>query len=719
MMIKIADEYLDFNGSVPVRRKYKTFDNISQTQGDMSYDIEINNTAHNRRLLGISTVNTTLTNNVSATVYNDSGNFVYSGYLRIENRAGRFIHCTLYSGNSEWMQILNVPLRNSFAWSAYDIDLTEANIAASWNDDSGIVWPLVDRGVMATRKSNAMWNEDFQPFIHVKDVMKVILNQSGVKMTGELVNDPVYNTLITTNNGLSGIQKRIEDRTVWAGKSSSQTLNTTFAKITFTDVATPYENSLNANWSTVNSRYTADADYIKLAVEVNIKFTALSGTKAGVILRIVKNGGGSPVVLKEKSYLATQITETFYVNGIASGDTIEIQMRETITVFFLGDVDSDSWVKITPVKFYKVFADALLPNLKAGEFVSQIFKLFNVVASWDPFTKTIKTTKFTSIKNKTPIDISEYLNQVLGVDYTEFLSDFGQRNLLVYKEQSSEEVTDYNGSNAIPYGGGELTTDDTSLDETKDLVSLEFIAPYQRLLPFFGTSLPYLAMVEANEGEQLAFTSVTDNGDSYARFNFSGSSIFSNGDTIRVSGSSIENYNGDYRIISNNAAYLLLDCLYEGDATGDLIILSLDDVNNEDQIVLINIKDQNIEDISGQDEIHVETTDYTAFAFAYFYLPQMNLPINTLKRALYFDPVNDPSAYQAGLSDGYRDIERITNDPVKVRATFNLPLTVFLNMEEVVPLRLQTEEFNCLFYANIITGYQESSRACEVELIKL
>jgi hypothetical protein len=714
MRLRINDTFLDFNGDFTIERKFKTFENISSQQGDFSYDLSLPITNRNKSILTLTTFNRPITNNQTCVAVDNSGREVYYGFLRIDSVTEE-INCTFYAGNSNWINILNLPLRNSFNWVSFDVDTTSGNIETSWSASSGIIWPLTDRGAMSTRVSQAMFTEDFQPFIYVKDIVKTVCNQSGIKLTGDLINDPAYNQLITTNNGISGLQKRIDDRTVYAGKSVSQAINTTYAKITFTDVSSPYSNSPNGNWSTGTSVYTADADYRRIKVELNIVMTA----DAAVGFRIVVDG---VTTIYEKYYSrTTRITETIELDDIiANGSTIEVQMREQSAFVLLADVDAGSSIKITPVKFYKVFTDSLLPDMDAASFLSQIFRMFNVVTSYDTHSNTIKTTKFNNIKTKPEIDISPYLNAITETNFTEFLSSFGKKSRLVYQEQSIEEVEKYNEANEIPYGGGVISIDDDALEETVDIVTVDFVAPYQRLIQSLGTSLPYLGMVEIVETDiEVTISSVTDVAGS-ARFNISGTNNITTGALVRVKNSTNVAYEGDYRVNANTPTYIdLQHATFEGNATLTLVELELVDIDSEDQICLINVDSQSVTNITGVDDIWFGGTTKTTFAFSYFYLPNLDLPINSMLYGLYFDPINSPDSYQIGLKQNYSSIENITNDPVMIIADFNLPLTVFESITDIVPLRLHTPEFNLLFYPNRITGYEDSSKPCEIELIKL
>lgn len=718
MILKVADSFINV-GSVIVDKRFKTFENISETKGDFGYTFSLEDTTETRNILGITGLNSTFAKKIDAQLLGDDGIELYRGFITIDSQPDLTIEVSFFSGNSNWAAILNRSLRNSFAWTDFDKDTTAGNISASWALSSGVVWPLVDRGTLEDRGSAALFEEDFQPFIYVKDVINTILGQSGLKITGDLIKDPIYNSLITSNNGLSGLQQRISDRTVYIGKSAPQTaISTTYTKITFNDTVSPYSNSVLANWDTSTNEYTAGVALRLLKLEFNL----LLSENTWVSVSVIQDG---TTTIFEKSYgRTTVVTDNCLITTAGSASTFEVHLKTASLFLGTVDVNSGSHIKVTPVKFYNVYADSLLPDKPASEFLNDLFKMFNIIPSYNPYSGTIKTTKFNSVRDKAEIDISQYLHRISEINYREFITDYSQKNVFSYNDQSSDGVDEYNKLNEIPYGGGSIDIDDDSLETSNDLMELDFVAPLQKTIRTFATNLPFLDMCEYEENDETVdFTSVSDNGaDDYARFNVPSTPFTAATQMLRLSNSSIERYNGVYRILQDSGTSLLLnDILFLGTATGTLTGLSVVDKVNEDQIVLINTVNKPIEDVAGLEDFIFEGNTYSDISFAYFYLPQMGLTINNeTPHALYFDPVSGPDIYQTGLIDNYySQVESCLNDFAFVRAEFLLPRSVFEEIDDIHPLRLKTERFNCLFYPNLQRGYEGSHIPVEFELIKI
>lgn len=722
MMLKIGNEYLDMDEQPEVERQSLLFEDVANVRGDFSYSFVLPTTSKNVSLLGLESINKRLNNNIDCSLVDEQGVSVYVGFIRVDSKDDNAINASFYSGNSNWMDILNVPLRNSFDFSRFDIDIFTANIASTFGNDSGIVFPVVDRGAMATRSTNAMFEEDFQPFIFVKDIVKIITQQSGIKISGDFNTDPVYQKLITANNSLSGLEERIANRTSYIGTSATQTIPlTTWTTVEFDNDTAPYSNSPNGNWNTTTFRYTADLDYKVITVNVNLKFDDNFFSK----YRILKNGVNE-VYLSGWENLKKAFTKSIDLTTIADGDYFEFQLYRNVFPFGIGsgqDVLQGSSITVKPVKFYKAFADSLLPDITASEFLRQIFQLKNLIPTYDPFTKTIDTVLFNRIKNNSELDLSQYINGNPEEDYTDFVSEYGRRNLMKYTDQEYGPVEEYNKINAIPYGGGSLDVDDSAINGDNDLFQLDFVAAWQNYNAAIGSSLAYLGMVEAVEDDdaEKSITSVTDNGDGYARFNFSGSNPFTVHSLVRIKEMTNDSYNGDFRIIANAASYIILqDIAFDTDATGTIVQINIEDVNNEEQALLIYQASLEPLDFSGATEIWFNSVYTTpSFSFAYFWLPFMDLPVNDLKEALYFDEVNDPAAYQIGLSESYSGVEAVLNDPVKVTPFLSVPETVYRAMDQRTPIRIKTSKFNSLFYLNKTTGYKNPGEEFSIELIKL
>jgi hypothetical protein len=719
MIRLVASDY-----GIDIERQAKLLEDISSINGDYSYSFELPNTQENRQLLGIKTVNSTAYWNttIPAELTNEGGQALYSGFLQIESETRDNISVSFYSGNTDWFNILNVNLLD-LNYAQLEKDWTTANIVSSWSQDNGIVFPVVNRGGLLTRKSPNYYIDDFQPFLYVKDAIRVIFANFGIKLEGDLLNDPLYNSLITTNNSAKGAQRRVDEQKVKAGKPSSQSITkSSETKITFTDTDEPYFNSPQANWSTANSQYTFTESVRRFNVDVNIK---LSNNNAA-FLTYVRLYYNSTLVHEIRTFQLSPNVISFNIGsnefnkavlygGAGVGDTLEVRLiwyglSTTLNVL------ADSFFSVTPTKFYKTEATQCLPDKKASEFVRDVFAIFNPIVSYDAKRKVLTVKKLDSVIREEPVDISEHVQRD-SIEYLEYIQNYSQNNLLVYQDQTFEEINKYNIFDRIPYGQGNIPVINDFLDKENELLSVDFIATWQQDVDFLGSlpRLEYVDMVETNDTRSV--TSVTDNGGT-ARFNFSGAGV--GVQLVRVSNSSVDSYNGDYKSNLNTSGYTELEgVLFDGNATCTITVLDWEDKDNDDQCILINKPSVKLTDIGYGGTIEAPNgSDVSTIALAYFYYPDRGTRFSRFRGVGL--PFNSVDNNQQGLIDAYwQSAERLLSNGIMVRYTAFLPELLFRKLDFLRPVRIVTPEENMIYLVNRITGYKGSSYPCELELVNI
>lgn len=690
-MVKLSNGYLELNDTIEVERKAKLFEDVSTVEGDFSYSFVIPKTQENTEKIKIYSVNNQLRPwavKIPAEVQNDLGFTIHTGFLRIESENDRDYSASFFSGNSNWLEELDFNLLD-LNWSNYDASLTD--ITSTWANTSGVVFPLTDRGILSTRMSPLFSYDDFQGYIYAKDIVNRCLALSGMKIIGEILKDPIYNKLITSSGNNKLFDKEIENRTVYAAKSGTQLITVGYSTVTFTNVSAPFSNSPNGNWSTSTSRYTFDEDTINYKIEVNLTFDG----KSYFGLKILLNG--TDTVL-EKGYPNTKkIVDTFdsldYFGNANIGDYIEVQLTIASVAFSNRNLVAGSWIKIYPVQFYTVFASTIIPDMTGSSFLSNIFRMLNMIVSYNAKNKTLTVNKFDSVLNSEPIDISEFVT-ITENNYEEFISDYARNNLLLWDESSNNFVEDFNDNNLRPYASGLIEIDNDFLEDESNLIEMDFAAAWQQPYGFLGLDLPSTDFISVSVKEERNITSVT-NSSGDAIFNFSGSDFTGLG---RIINSTVEEYNGDYRVISGGGAFNGR-VAYLGNATATLQILSVQ-LNNADPVLLLNNPNQNLAQVSGVDEIFVNNlSPITDIAIANF-LSTTNyigsLSFEDLK-PLYFNTT-----------------EKVLNDGVKCLAFGNIPEAIYMQLNFMTMVKVN----DTVYYVNRMTGYNGSKFSCTLELIK-
>ncbi len=178
MIFKIDNEFLEFNETVEVEKQIKLFEEISTTDGDFSYSFEVARTSVNTRLFGNpkpDNISKPVYQKIEATLLSDSGDEIYKGYIRIEKIIRNVFQCSFYAGNNNWFGMLSGPL-SDIDFSEFDTDLTTITITDAILATEGVVFPLVDNGLLTTRGNANLRVEEFVAGVFVKDVFKKIFN---------------------------------------------------------------------------------------------------------------------------------------------------------------------------------------------------------------------------------------------------------------------------------------------------------------------------------------------------------------------------------------------------------------------------------------------------------------------------------------------------------------------------------------------------------------
>lgn len=720
MMLKVDNEFLDFNDFVEVEKRVKLFEQLNQTMGDFSYSFDLPMTSKNLKTIGFpfpDVVDKAIYRHVNCDLLDESGLLLYKGFLRIEKviEEEHKIVSSFFSGNSNWISLLTGAASDA-GFSVYDQELNEANIIATWGATEGLVYPLLDTGLLIHRKMPFVKPEDFVGCIFVKTAFKKIFQSIGLKLNGDLLSDPVFNSLLVCNNKFN--EEGINQRSGFAASTVSQPANTI---LLFDDFSTfPYYNGSVGNMtnSISETRYTAD---VKMRVQVEVTINITTAATTGFFF-IGKNGSSIhlPILFDPPSGQASAAREI----ELEAGDYIYIVGPP----FALSTIDPGSTFKVTPVFIHYTFGSSLVPNISKAEFISQVLNIFNVATDYDPVTKTLTIDLFDRIKSKSEIDISGSIKSV-ETDFMEFISSFGKRTTLSFNQGDDEDLAPYNVSEFIKYGEGVIEVDNDFIEDSAPLIESHFTNPVSYKSPAFSCSLERMKFLEESEGVAFEFTAVSLVS-AYARFaippntEIAENDRFQIGDVVRISETQALDYIGDWMVSAVGDGFVeFFRCFWDGSAspTGRMVRIKYSYSDSEDSFLLMNAGNLVVSDFSKLDHFYIDENIHTSFQYAFFNLLSLGLPVNdAFKQSLNFGSINNPLNYQRTLIGAFWSNTRsMLNDPVKLIVQANLSNKSFLSMTALRPVRVKTAQTNNLYYLNLISGYKGSRYACRVELIKL
>lgn len=715
MMIKANGEYLDFNGEVEIESQIKLFETPELSAGDYSYDISIQDNGHNRKILGIPRADTVkiIYQAIPSEVIDDTGQSIYMGKLQVNRIEGGFISSTFYAGNTEWFAELSQPL-SSLPLYRYDTEITEANIIASFANNTGLVFPIIDTGALVSRSYNNLKVEDFVGCFYIKTLFNEIFNPKGIKVIGDFIDSPLFQKLIVASNTRS--QDDIKSRSMYADKTVAQNAIGSPTKVTFEDETTfPFFDGAQNNF--VSSTYTADVA-MRVNIVINLNITRAVATTGFISVRVNGNsvatfavgGGGTPI-----TFSFTKEVNTI----LQAGDVVEIYagiLSGTIINVNYGTL------KITPSYIYKAFGVSSVPNWTQMEFVSNILRLFNVLPSYDTASKTLTLDLFNNIKNKEYVDLSHEVT-IDAVDFSEFVSGYAKNNIFKYQESEEEDLRIYNISNFISYGSGNLTIDNDYIENSKDIVESDFTSPITYLNGVFDMSIERINFVQLDEISDNDITSVSDSSGT-PRFNITNADvIFTAGDLVRLD-TLLDSYNGEWVVNNVTSTYIELNGpVFEASTTGTATLLRHQFTTDDSVYLFVNVDNVAPSFFSSNETILIEeSTSSSVASVAYFNLLSNNTQINRVfKQSLSFGAVNNPLSYQLTLLDTYWPLfSRVLNEPVMGFASGYLKKTTFEKIKTFLrPVMIQTEETRNLYYMNRNRSYKGSETPCSLELIKL
>lgn len=723
MMIKVANEFLDFNDLIEMEKQIKLFEDISTTDGDFSYAFELQKTLNNTKIL-----QNPFPDNISKPVYqkipaqllSDSGAELYDGYIRVEG-VTEIYRCSFFSGNNNWFSQIT-GLCSELNMSAYDIDNNEINIIDSWILTDGLVFPLLDHGGLITRSYQQLKIEDFIGCFYVKTIFNKIFAEAGIKIQGELFEDWRYQNLICASNSKN--EELINASTSYVEKNQTQVLpHNTVVKVTWdNDSVFPFFDGSSDNFNLAAGTWIPP---LKMTVNVQLTLVA-SATGFANLFRIWIHINGSPVV--SKAVGGPDGVET----SISINVSIQLQPGDVLEVYQVQvNDDGDAGIlhrgtiKITPTYIYRTIASSSVPNWTQQQFVSNVLRIFNVLASYHEASSTLTLNLFEKIKSKDLIDLSELISDT-EVDYSEFISNYGQRSRFGYREIEFEELKNYNQGKFFKYGQGVIDVNNDFLTPDKDIIKSEFANPIAYLNPVFDASLEKTNLIELESGETFQFSDVANDGFGDAAFNIGSTGAFIVGDLVRIENSTNIVYNGDWVIKSLDGVHLVFNGLpFDTAASGDVAKIDYKYSNSDDVFLFLNVPNYPLVNFSNAAMVFDSGTFYpieiTNIAIAYFDLINTGRSINEdFIYSLSFGGIDDPLHYQVTMIDSYFHLfTRVLNDPVKLISVAHLPYDVYNRIDFLSPITIKTMETTNMYYMNRISGYKESFLPCDIELIKL
>ena len=565
-------------------------------KGDFSINFKIPNDSVNRNALGIYHITQTENLRQEWEMYSDI-NKIGKGELVVQKISNDFIELFFISGNANWISRL---IENTT-----DLDLIR--YGRPWNElavtergrDYGIVYPLCDWAysfqkatatfltVPAVDSSGAKF-VDFYPCFYYKDLLKEIIQQSGFKLAGDILQDVKFNKLIITpaSAEIKRNEVFVNKRKLIAYKTTAQNVGSvdTYAKVTFEDATNP-TTLFSSNTYTSDTNYFA---YVKCYFNVSVD----QDYTVNLYVDGVPNITGIQTFSGVEGFCE-------WSEEMIKGRTIEVYIKCNAggTAF---NVNENSSVEIAPEEVViprTVGNETVYPNdfiqLKSIDVVKFVAVYFGCYIYFDEYSKTININRIDKMTDT--VDWSEYFK---GYEAT-YDAKQAINNYIRLADPTDENIILYNSRNETGFGEGNLISD-TDLNTENELYKAPFASSESRITVKYGNlMLPYVGLIKLEDLDEFSeYTSVTDQS-GIAQFNGVGFNL-SGSEVVRVVDAS-GLYSGYH--VSNGASYNVLTSNgmgYKGDSSGVFYKQRANFIGNANRILLYK-PDVNLSELGGGD----------------------------------------------------------------------------------------------------------------------
>lgn len=732
-------------------------------KGDISVDFFVPNTAKNRDILGyygINQISSPAFSKLPFSVIRD-GNKISRGYIIIKESTRDSIKCFYVSGNTNWFKyfdfnIKDIEYEDRFTVLGSDIDGRKAAT-------EGIVFPLVDwwgrnerRSTSYIKINTGSYPEEFPthtelfPCIYLHTIVSQMAVYSGVKIAGDLVNDPIYKRIIITP---SGPEIYVPDTIV--KRSYAQIQNGPFGSAGLG----VYDYTLDPQLIRFNTLIDGNGQ----VDTVNYAFTAIyTGTYRVDIDFWVNNVDTYNVDAYVNGVLYTSMFSqavstrnkvgTAYINMV-KGDRLQFYVNNTAAANYRLDYLTDNKYTNFSIKLHRlagvyvtpnlgsyspadtiayVIPNAVTPDMKATDLIKFLSVYFSCVATYDEYSKTLYLNKMSSRRREDAVDWSQYVNSVV--------TKWPQRatyNFIQTEEGTEDEIKSYNEQSLVTFGGGVITTDseitntqdifreaadrDLTEEGTKELYRIPFSGAYEEKNKSYSKVFwPYIKFYELEKIESVAYSGVSASGPGASLAQFTSTfndPIESDHVFYIISTSGV--YSGFASSYSSATVttnpILFID--YIANDSGTIVKYKATRIQGPPRMLLCN-PGKSITEIGGVD---VETYLYSGVSVStittapvcWFDKPVLGHTIDIQKDSLAIDSQHE---YNQSISEKYMgDVKNIFKNGT-AEVMMNLPIKDFLNFNfEYV--YLNTKDAKGYFFVQKIDNYKGPDVPVKVELL--
>ena len=734
-----SGEYLDYSGEdFGMTKQVATWHDF-KLKGDLSVDFKIPNTTKNRNTLnyyGAQQIDSPAFPSIPFNVIRN-GNLLVRGYLVIKTSTEDEINVFFVSGNSNWFNALQFKLNEIDFADSYSVLSTDAITLKSATD--GIIFPLVDwfangqhrstlfvEPLNQNQLSGPAFSEWF-PCIYLHTVLSQLCKHGGIKISGDLIKDPLFIKMVMTPNGPD---------LYWPDWAINETALKVYHKsgvIIYDDTADPQLVQWAPPQEIPELNVFTPSDYSwtiprTAAYQIDFGFGFLPNTTYKIYLYVngalnstIYTGGDTSNKVKYKAFTKGQKIQ-FYVERTVGSGGYRVLVTSYISVKIAKPIGN-----YLPTSYYGeagstpyICPQAIVGDMKATDFIKFICIYFGAVCSYDENSKTLGINKFSKMLRSNAEDWSEYFVS----QKTIFQTGVSNHNYIQTEEGPEEQIESYNAQAKIKYGGGDLQTEfDISFE--RDLYKIPFGLSWdQENITENNLFLPYVKFFDLTLDEQASYSAVGSYGDvsgaTLAQFTATFQSALSWENVYFVKSNSGE-YTGWTSAINISGTTNPVLCIpYGSSDTGTIAKYTVTKVTGPNRLLIVrpeaNVSDANGSTVYYQLQGGLSYGSMTTACLAWSDKPKINGTLDLYTDSLCIDPVNNRS-YNYTIGERFhQELENIYRNP-KVEAYFLLPVDVFYTFNFGTFVYLKTRDVTGYFFVQKIDNYKDPVTPVKVELL--
>jgi len=532
LIIKIGDDALDLSvdQTIAITKQAAKVGDFSTVLADGTNEVTVPLTANNKTILDnahlIESDSGKPYGRLDATLIQEGYETIQDGYAIVKSSANNF-SLQVVGGNASFFDLIKDLDLRDLPLSEYDHYWTNQNAFDLRNETDGLIYAVFEQSADAftmrtyapTPPRLAVHTDQLLPSFYIKTLVEKIFEVQGYTFVNDLSTEDIYTNAVvfraeTPDRGENMSYHNCtvrNDADYFLTNASTRNFPTSTIDANDSEYLATGQvlNEINTNGIfpitdncrvtvTYNILYDSPYDAPQTNFFVRTVYTTNSGLQSiDTPVQSLPDGVGT--YTGSVTFDCSMFEDEVYFLSVCVSSltpSLEILADSTFTV------EVESLISNTPVlpstfPFNYITGALPVPDMKQGEFLKELARIYQWVYDTDERTKTVTARRFDEIKENIPnaIDLSDKLH-VENIKMNYGLDGFAQTNALRYKE---DDETLYD---AVGY----IDVADTTLKAEKDYVKMSQFAASSTRTRFENVAAPYVPIFE----EGLPSNGLTD-----------------------------------------------------------------------------------------------------------------------------------------------------------------------------------------------------------------